>query len=156
MDEIKTYRIGKDNAYITCLRCLRTSYNRGDVEHRYCVACDTFHDKIPLTDRYAWIEGTLPHSPVFGRNNDQHKTSPSVRFGQVVYGGNNDEPKELPSLTIFNKGINRRQCIAIIILFVVFDALLVFLQKTSWLIQAPIFGVFGSIAACICIRLRTK
>lgn len=32
---------------ITCPLCGRTSYNQGDVEHRYCSHCSWFHDDPP-------------------------------------------------------------------------------------------------------------
>lgn len=35
---------------ITCPKCGRTSYNAGDVEHRYCGACHQFHEDMDLAE----------------------------------------------------------------------------------------------------------
>ena len=42
-----TYEIAPDRQSIKCLRCGRTSYSLGDVEHLYCGACG-YHD-APFT-----------------------------------------------------------------------------------------------------------
>lgn len=31
---------------VTCPKCGRVSYNKGDIEHRYCVACHQFHAEM--------------------------------------------------------------------------------------------------------------
>lgn len=54
---IHTYRISDDGKSITCLRCQRTSWNAGDVEHHYCGYCHAFHDDIWPPARLAWITG---------------------------------------------------------------------------------------------------
>jgi ribosomal protein L37E len=43
---VKTYRleISGELLAITCLRCGRTSYSRGDIDNRYCAHCKMFHD----------------------------------------------------------------------------------------------------------------
>lgn len=38
------YKIAGDGSWILCLQCGRTSYNKNDVERRYCGACHVFHD----------------------------------------------------------------------------------------------------------------
>jgi hypothetical protein len=39
-----TYRIVEDGRAIKCLLCMKTSWNMGDVQHRYCGNCHIFHD----------------------------------------------------------------------------------------------------------------
>lgn len=43
---MKTYKLEVvgEIMSITCLRCGRTSYSRGDIDHRYCGHCKMFHD----------------------------------------------------------------------------------------------------------------
>lgn len=38
----------EDFPSITCPRCGWTSYNPGDIEHRYCGHCNNFHDQMSL------------------------------------------------------------------------------------------------------------
>lgn len=49
---IAGYRILFDGHAIQCLRCLRISYNRHDVQHRYCGYCHCFHTpgEAPTTE----------------------------------------------------------------------------------------------------------
>ena len=44
----KTFTLTKVDGHpaIICHRCSRTSFNRGDILHRYCVACHRFHDDV--------------------------------------------------------------------------------------------------------------
>lgn len=38
-----SYKIVDDGRAIYCRRCDKTSWNMGDVEHKFCVGCDNFH-----------------------------------------------------------------------------------------------------------------
>jgi len=38
------YYIDKDKTYIKCLTCNKKSFNRNDVEYRYCGYCKEFHN----------------------------------------------------------------------------------------------------------------
>jgi ribosomal protein L37E len=39
-----TYRLVEGGLAITCLICGRTSWNKKDVEYKYCGYCHKFHD----------------------------------------------------------------------------------------------------------------
>lgn len=43
---MSTYAIVEDCIAITCLLCNRTSWNSEDVRHKYCAACDVFHEDM--------------------------------------------------------------------------------------------------------------
>lgn len=62
--EVKTYTLAPQGTWIKCLRCKRTSYNRKDVEQRYCGCCKAHHDDIPKPFRAAWLKkldiGSVP------------------------------------------------------------------------------------------------
>jgi hypothetical protein len=49
-----TFALSADGKSITCIRCGRTSFNAGDVEHRYCGHCQMFHDDIWPPAREWW------------------------------------------------------------------------------------------------------
>ncbi len=62
--EIKTYTLAPQGTWIKCLRCKKTSFNRKDVDKRYCGHCKIFHDDIPKPFRAAWLRkldiGSVP------------------------------------------------------------------------------------------------
>lgn len=41
--EEKCDKFSELNLGITCPECNRTSYNKGDIEHKYCGNCQIFH-----------------------------------------------------------------------------------------------------------------
>ncbi len=59
MDFSLTYFLGygPKPVSITCRRCAKTSYNLGDVAHKYCAHCNVFHEQIPADYRRTWING---------------------------------------------------------------------------------------------------
>jgi hypothetical protein len=41
-----SYELAPDGSWIKCLRCGTTSWNTGDVQHRYCGKCHAFHEDL--------------------------------------------------------------------------------------------------------------
>jgi hypothetical protein len=58
----RRYRIGKDDGrypWIECAQCGMRSYNRNDIEQRYCGYCHQFHDMMALQKKARDIRGTV-------------------------------------------------------------------------------------------------
>lgn len=57
---MKTYTLSEDGNSITCALCGMRSYNPSDIKHKYCGACNVFHEDLPeaarklLTHRSFW------------------------------------------------------------------------------------------------------
>jgi hypothetical protein len=59
-EPIDTFTISEDGKSITCKRCNRTSYSRGDIENRWCAYCQVSHDDLWPPARLWWIETLEP------------------------------------------------------------------------------------------------
>lgn len=70
-----SYELTDDGASITCKMCSAKSYNRGDIDNRYCHRCGVFHDDVltPSCIHCAEpvIKGELV-SPVQGNGQPMH------------------------------------------------------------------------------------
>lgn len=44
---MNTYTLSEDGQSITCNLCGMRSYNRNDIEQKYCGRCHRFHEKLP-------------------------------------------------------------------------------------------------------------
>ena len=42
----KTYLIDKNSLYICCLKCGRVSYNKNDIDKKFCSNCNKYHSDI--------------------------------------------------------------------------------------------------------------
>lgn len=59
-EPIDTFVISPAGDTITCKRCGRVSYSRGDIEHHYCGYCKVRHDDLWPPARHWWINTLEP------------------------------------------------------------------------------------------------